>query len=121
MVKQFRSGRLFVLEVAITLLCLLDVLLLLRGKKRNECFSFAGRGPRPTAFDTATYFKTSPVFNSSQLAVVKLDLLEFFARKASVSPPSEWPILISDYSSPLHHPPSTRPLFLLSPPTISHL
>jgi hypothetical protein len=32
MVNQFNEARLFVLEVAITLLCLLDVLLLLRGK-----------------------------------------------------------------------------------------
>jgi hypothetical protein len=32
MVNQFNETRLFVLEVAITLLCLLDVLLLLRGK-----------------------------------------------------------------------------------------
>jgi len=32
MVNQFNEARLFVLEVAITLLCLLDVLLLFRGK-----------------------------------------------------------------------------------------
>jgi hypothetical protein len=56
MVDQFNEARVFVPEVATTILGLLDVLLLLRSTYCNKGPYFVGLGPRRAASATATYF-----------------------------------------------------------------